>query len=179
MRDFTNVKIGHWTIVGFHHKTSKHDFWNAKCICGKETVLRGDVIKKQRSNSCHGCTMRGKPSRSRLSNREQVLFNTKYSIYKSTAKSDDRKFELSKAEFTILITSKCHYCLTAPNTLMKDQFSDTAILIHGVDRIDSSIGYTTQNCVSCCAVCNYMKNDSSIQAFKVHVAKIHANSANF
>lgn len=35
----------------------------------------------------------------------------------------------------------------------------------GIDRIDSSIGYQDDNCVSCCCMCNYMKRVYSLEEF--------------
>ena len=29
--------------------------------------------------------------------------------------------------------------------------------LNGVDRVDSAVGYSESNCVSCCATCNMMK----------------------
>lgn len=179
MRDFSGIKIGLWTVVSFHHKTSKQSYWNAKCSCGKEGILRDDVIRKQRSNSCISCRQRGKPSRSRIDNRAQVLVNTEYSMYKSQAKFHQREFQLSKVEFSKLIFSNCHYCLTTPNRIMSDKFSSETITINGVDRVNSDLGYTLQNCVPCCAICNRMKNALTIHEFKSHIVQINANLANF
>ena len=44
---------------------------------------------------------------------------------------------------------------------------------NGIDRIDSSKGYSVDNCVPCCAKCNYAKHDLSIDDFKNHIEKIY------
>lgn len=43
----------------------------------------------------------------------------------------------------------------------------------GLDRIDSSIGYTKQNTVWCCGKCNLMKHIHSKDDFLNHIAKIY------
>lgn len=35
----------------------------------------------------------------------------------------------------------------------------------GIDRVDSSKGYTVDNCVSCCRECNVSKGTMSLEAF--------------
>ena len=46
---------------------------------------------------------------------------------------------------------------------------------NGVDRIDSSLGYTIDNCVACCDKCNYAKHDLSTEDFKEWIIKIYNN----
>ena len=45
-------------------------------------------------------------------------------------------------------------------------------IYNGIDRIDSNIGYEPDNCVTCCVICNRMKNKYSKNAFLLHVSKI-------
>lgn len=46
---------------------------------------------------------------------------------------------------------------------------------HGIDRLDNSIGYTSNNCRSCCGVCNKMKESLSIDDFIVRIKKVLKN----
>jgi hypothetical protein len=43
---------------------------------------------------------------------------------------------------------------------------------HNLDRKDSSLGYTKENCLVCCAVCNRMKLAQGYEEFLTHVARI-------
>ena len=43
----------------------------------------------------------------------------------------------------------------------------------GIDRIDSSQGYKTDNCAGCCSQCNYMKKDYALDYFLFHVNRIY------
>lgn len=57
-----------------------------------------------------------------------------------------------KLEFDVLMCdAKCKYC----------NFKGDI----GIDRIDNSIGYISNNIVSCCKVCNVMKNKYSVDNF--------------
>jgi hypothetical protein len=46
---------------------------------------------------------------------------------------------------------------------------------NGIDRIDSSRGYTPENTVPCCSTCNLMKSDSTHEAFLAHIEAIYAH----
>jgi len=54
---------------------------------------------------------------------------------------------LTIEDYAKIIIMPCHYC--GENETYKS--------ICGVDRVDSSIGYNIENCVSCCSMCNRMK----------------------
>lgn len=42
----------------------------------------------------------------------------------------------------------------------------------GIDRIDSNVDYTDENCKSCCKTCNIMKKDFSLDEFLKHLIRI-------
>lgn len=44
---------------------------------------------------------------------------------------------------------------------------------NGIDRIDSSKGYTIDNCALCCRQCNYLKNNMSQDDFADWILSIH------
>jgi len=72
------------------------------------------------------------------------------SYYKSYI-SDSRKrghgdFQIDFETFTELVTDSCYYCKYKHD-------SET----NGIDRVDNSIGYTKENCVTACWKCNRMK----------------------
>lgn len=68
----------------------------------------------------------------------------KYRVYKESAKKREIEFSLTQSEFETFWQRPCTYCGDAIETI-------------GLDRIDSSLGYTLDNCISCCIVCNKMK----------------------
>lgn len=75
-----------------------------------------------------------------------------YSYYKNRAIKKEFEFTLTIEEFNILTLTNCYLCGK----------SSTGDNLNGVDRIDNSKGYTLNNCLSCCATCNYLKNKFNI-----------------
>jgi len=110
----------------------------------------------------------------RLANHEKVQASNKarnenidyhYSNYKRSAAAKQLAFEIDKETFIILVTSPCHYC----GIVQEKGFN-------GLDRMDSTVGYVTGNCVSCCQMCNYMKVSLSASIFverAEHIATFH------
>lgn len=81
--------------------------------------------------------------------------HNRYITYQSNAKHKDRNFNLSEDEFVKMSQQPCVYCGGYSDTYNGEQFN-------GIDRIDSSLGYSIDNCVSCCATCNRMKMDLNV-----------------
>lgn len=57
-RDITGMRCGNLTAIRYHHSKDDHTYWLCKCDCGKETVIRTQVITQQRQRTC-GCLMKG------------------------------------------------------------------------------------------------------------------------
>lgn len=83
----------------------------------------------------------------------------KFSQIKGGAKSRNIDFQLTDQDMHKLINSSCSYC-------GQEQ-------CNGIDRIDSHKGYIIDNVVPCCAMCNRMKSDYTLETFKSHIQKIH------
>jgi len=77
----------------------------------------------------------------------------RFSSYKSQAASRDIPFELTMEQFMTFWQKPCFY------------YSGHKIATIGLDRIDSSKGYTLDNVVPCCARCNRAKLDDEREAF--------------
>jgi len=77
--------------------------------------------------------------------------NRKRFIYTRSAREKGLAFELDDDEFEQLLSGGCHYCDNRMNI--------------GIDRIDSERHYTSDNCVSCCKICNYMKSNLPVSHF--------------
>jgi len=81
-----------------------------------------------------------------------------YKDYQRGCFKKNLEFTLNLEEFSSLLDQPCHYC--------KDSDS------FGVDRINSRIGYTKENCVACCYFCNKMKNAMDPYTFSKSVNNI-------
>lgn len=80
--------------------------------------------------------------------------------YTSNARNGGRVFELSREQFNGLICLPCHYCYAAPNPT------------NGIDRYDNDLGYTEENAVPCCWMCNHAKGSAPVEEFLSWCARI-------
>lgn len=83
----------------------------------------------------------------------------RYRQYLGRANKKSLTFELTVEEFEAICKGKCCYC---------GSFNKI-----GVDRKDSSLGYTIDNVQSCCGTCNWMKQSTRHEDFLKHVDKIY------
>ncbi len=67
----------------------------------------------------------------------------------------------------------CYYCGAIKDSYVKDRASDYILHYNGLDRIDSSKGYTEENTVSACKWCNISKSEMSELEFKEFIIRIH------
>lgn len=171
MRDLTGQHFGELTVVGFDRwhifpNGAKSARWLCRCSCGTETsIIYTNLIK---NTSC-GCKMRG-VGKSRVFPGRPSWVSYFLNSYLSTCKRTNRVFELTLDEVEHLATSDCHYCGAAPS---KRKIVSTEYVVNGIDRKDSSLGYTSDNCVPCCPLCNQMKMDTPYEQFLEQVQRIN------
>lgn len=85
-----------------------------------------------------------------------------YNAYKHSAEIRNIDLELTKEDFRNMIFEPCFYCGHKGDNNYSHQ-KHLGILHNGIDRINSSIGYTKNNIVTCCKRCNFSKRDLSYQ----------------
>lgn len=92
----------------------------------------------------------------------------RYSVYRTNANSHGRNFDLTLKEFDNITKQSCYYCGEFNGVFQGVPFS-------GIDRVDSNKGYTQDNVVPCCGVCNRMKGDLPQNDWIKHIQKILNN----
>lgn len=167
-------KIDRKILPNGKKKSKTH--WLCLCECGKTKYVHvpSGHLNNESVRSC-GC-LQGIRNGKRLSS-TQAAFNKLYSQYEVSAKKRKLQFKLNKEEFKILVDGNCYFCDDKPNQICKPgKGCDTGNYIYnGIDRLDSSIGYVLDNCVSCCKLCNYSKMELSKEEFIEHIEKIYNN----
>ena len=97
-----------------------------------------EVMKKWRDNN---------PEKAKKINEKKVNnIHYSYTNYKYSAELKQLVFEFTKEEFIEIVKLPCNYC----GIIQEKGFN-------GIDRVNSTIGYVSDNCVTCCAMCNFMK----------------------
>ena len=61
----------------------------------------------------------------------------------------------------------------------KECIKEEPFKYNGIDRINNSKGYTIDNCVPCCFMCNYSKNNHSLSDWKAWLERLKKNLHRF
>lgn len=98
----------------------------------------------------------------------------KVSNYRAHAKRRGIEWGLEGWRAALLLTSDCHYCGSKPGVkfnsiknrlyrggksrlVNQDIVASGTVLVGGIDRISSDLGYIPGNCLPCCTICNRAK----------------------
>lgn len=158
----TAVKLDH---IGPHNRS----YFLFKCECGNEKVILGSLVKSGNTKSC-GCYSREVKKAKTLADNRGVI-NHLILQYKRHARRRNLSFDLTYEQFSSLISKDCHYC-TVPPSNNKVTKNCPRFLYSGIDRVDSSVGYSVSNCVPCCDYCNKAKGNKTLKDFAVWAIRV-------
>jgi len=133
-----------------------HYRWECLCDCGKKINLDTSTLRTGHTKSC-GC-LRKEYWRDRK--RKLPYFH----LYTHVLQQCKRKKIFCNITFDNFLVftniTKCHYC--NHEITWSEYSSDNNIKFssgYQLDRKNNSNGYTTENCVACCSLCNSTKSN--------------------
>lgn len=172
--DMQGQRFGRLEVMGVdsirkNKSGKKLCFYKVKCDCGKELTMNGGNLKRGGSSSC-GCLRKEVMS---LPHGDASI-NHMYRQYRSRSKKKNHSFDLSIEKFTEIILKDCFYCGESPklSTEIIKRSMNGIVPRNGIDRVDNSLGYTIDNSVPCCKICNIMKMTLGVDSFLSHIEKI-------
>jgi len=159
-------KYGRWTVIKrCGSNGSGQAAWLCKCDCGKEGVVTGTNLQSGTSKSC-GCLRREIVRRLHTLPEGEAAFNAVVSVMEGSARVRGYEWQLTKEQIRYLTKQSCHYCGDAPSQVYKNPRVNGNYVYNGLDRVDNDKGYTTDNVVSCCFVCNRAKSVMTLKEFR-------------
>lgn len=145
-----------------------------ECDCGNTKEIAPGSLLSGDTTSC-GCQKnKGYPSSKKLPYDIRYR-NIIYSTYKHQAMKRNLEFSIDYNDAVRLFESNCHYCGIMPSNCKITKNGEYKFLYSGIDRVDSSMGYISGNCVPCCQRCNVAKNDMGYEEFIAMVKRIYDN----
>lgn len=147
--------------------------WEFKCSCGAIVIKDVQSVKHAKWPNC-GCV---KISWSKMGRTPlpigEASFNHLYSTYKRGAQERELIFTVTKEDFKELTSRPCYYCGLPPSrTHLGNRALNGHYTYSGLDRVDNDQGYSLENLVSCCKVCNYAKRNVSQEEFLFWLTRI-------
>lgn len=153
--------------------------WMANCECGRTVgplipahIVHGHV------KSCGKCQRENYWADKRLTGVENPS-KLVYRNYRYKAHKRGFEFNVTYEEFMSLVQAPCIYCGGTKTSYFNPVTKhDEKFLYTGIDRINSSIGYITENIQPCCKICNRAKSDMDEQMFLKWIEKVFIKSVN-
>jgi hypothetical protein len=154
---------GRWEVVRFSRKTYKggNRYCLCRCTCSNHTErpVKACSLRNSTSTSC-GCLRRENMSKRVRKRPYEHLYNLLVRMSKRNEKGCTLTFE----QFLKFTEQKqCHYCHTLLDWAPHSNHKESNSIHYNVDRKDSSLGYSKDNCVACCGDCNFTKSDKFTQ----------------
>lgn len=153
-----------------------------RCLChycNHETIVNGGLIHKYQSCGCqqrNSDTWKDKGPKTRPWQLEEGIAarNHLEYQYKRGAEKRNLEYDLTTEDFVRIVTGPCLYCGDVLTNVSKGQGKTSGdFQFTGIDRVDSSKGYTLSNSVSCCWMCNNMKGATNKETFVEHIKKMY------
>lgn len=149
--------------------------WKCRCDCGVITVKSSHALRNGDTKTC-GCGSHPM----KYSDPTMAAFKELLCQYRKNAIKCGRDFDLTEELFRELTSQCCHYCGKEPSqegffsrTKRKTESTQRKpYVFNGIDRVNNTKGYTEENTVPCCKLCNWMKSNLPKVEFLAHVRQI-------
>ena len=119
------------------------------------------TLHNNESKKCNECNIKQSLQDSKRQNRNRNYknenlknLNIYYKRYISSAIKRGYSMELQFEDFKEIVKKSCYYCDYKNNNE-----------VNGIDRVDNTKGYTKENCVASCEICNKIKYNYDLYFF--------------
>lgn len=159
LKDLTGQRFGLLTVIcrvtGSRRRLT---LWLCKCDCGNEKVVDRSSLLSGNVKTCSDRKCTAKIKNINFNPYEKRV-RQGYVALNSVAKRKNYRMEITAEQFKDLLYKDCYYC--------GSKFQDSPKgFSYRLDRLDSSKGYTMDNVVPCCTICNRAKSTLSVEEFQ-------------
>jgi hypothetical protein len=108
----------------------------------------------------------------------QVVFFCK-GLPRCNARKRDLPFEIDFETFRTVAESNCHYCGSPPTKISRRGGTATPWAYNGIDRKDNKRGYSPDNILPSCTVCNIAKRARPYSDFIEWIKKAYDTTKDY
>lgn len=165
--DLTGKSFAFLTVIKFVRFNKNHaSTWLCKCVCGKEKILMGYLLKNGQTKSC-GCKTDEMMSLKHQKPLIDVIAKQAYYSHKRGAKVRNIKTYLTEKQYKKIALLPCVYCGKISIRKTSRKFS-RSMPFNSVDRRDNEPYYKLSNSQPVCFTCQREKKDSIHEEFINH-----------
>lgn len=175
IKDIIGQKFNNLTTIKFVEIKCGNAYWQFRCDCGNTVISSMASVYRGRRKSC-GCLRLQKLRDNGVAKRRPHLdacLTHLFQYYLGRATRLKVPFSLTKEQFIHFLFQHCFYCGIEPIGRQTVNWSTEIVRYNGIDRKFNQIGYTMDNCVPCCKVCNRLKNVLDIDQFYSWIVRVH------
>jgi hypothetical protein len=176
--DLTGQKFNELTIKRHIGKNkTNNNIYECVCNCGNVIVSEGSDVKVGKIKSC-GCLKFKTTQENCAKNPFARIKKQIYNNYKNKSKKRNLPFTLTEQEFNDMLDDNCYYCGTEPlnSSIVRNLVNGVYnYRYNGIDRKVNELGYTKENAVTCCKICNIAKHNLTEEYFLEWAQKIHTH----
>ncbi len=183
-----NQKFGSLLVVekAKQHGPGRVAVWRCLCDCGKEAFKIKAALIKPKIVSC-GCRIQERFILTGAGRRDPSPTMSSYrKLYGEYKSRTTKRFSLKLEQFISLISKNCFYCDAPPSktknanltksgkyrTSNKQRIDQATIYYNGLDKINPKKGYTINNVLPACWICNRAKSDTSYERFLLYLKQV-------
>lgn len=186
-RKFNNSLVGtkHYklTVLSFQPAGGYglHSRVMVQCECGRKKVMRADHLDSTQSCGDKACIPRDNYGKAQILPNSLAAKRQIFRGYRRHAGNLKLSFKLGFEKFIALCESPCHYCGSMPGNIAMNYYGHGDWTYNGIDRKNNDLGYTVQNTVPCCRICNRGKNSMPYKEFLKYITTVglHVIAMNF
>lgn len=157
-------------VIGETNKRNHREkVWTCLCDCGNTVEATTNRLRSGNTKSC-GCYHKIRCREIFSIPDSDIRINRILYDYRKSARTKGRAFTLSRETVVRLVDADCYYCGAKPSN--KLQQHGRILIYQGIDRLDNAKGYTPDNVVPCCIICNKMKKAMNEGDFLEHLHRI-------
>ena len=169
--DLTGQTFGFLTVVRITNKRNSTNklLWECVCTCTRNTCAKVIFVPYQP-------LILGLTTSCQWHQHDRAIhpaIRLYFSQVRSRAAHRKYTFELTLRQFINAVKLPCHYCNSNNDIkLIHNRTKRWALRANGIDRWDNCLGYTVENSVPCCWLCNQLKRAMTAQEYIDHCKNV-------
>ena len=159
--------FGELTVLAFVSATQRSTLWLVECSCGATLRATTSRLRRRRRLACDNCYQKGAHVRRDIRLGVQSVSSgaaVRYRLAKKRAERRGWPFTLTLEEYAAISRQPCTYCGFHAGPV-------------SVDRVNSALGYTRENCQPLCRRCNQLSSSMLKEIFLAHVRRIYEHTS--